>query len=76
MSIPLADLKIGQPVKYLIGTRSGLTAKVSDIRKCPLSIKNTYVITLTFDDDSLPPHLKTQEITVYNGIVEWCDVEF
>ncbi|MBH8573539.1 hypothetical protein I8752_11020 [Nostocaceae cyanobacterium CENA369] len=76
MAVPLTDLKIGQPVKYLIGTRNGLTAKVTDIRKCSMSIKDTHVVTLTFDDDSLPPHLKTQEITAYNGIVEGCEIEF
>ncbi|MCC5640410.1 hypothetical protein LC593_32180 [Nostoc sp. CHAB 5844] len=53
-----------------------MTAKVTDIRKCPLSVKDTHVITLAFDDESLPPHLKTQEVTAYNGVVEWCEVEF
>ncbi|WP_242054657.1 hypothetical protein [Nostoc sp. FACHB-190] len=76
MAIPLAQMKIGLSVKYLIGTRSRLTARVSEIRKCSLSIKDTHVITLTFDDESLPPHLRTQDVTAYNGVVEWCEVEF
>ncbi|MCC5639782.1 hypothetical protein LC593_28950 [Nostoc sp. CHAB 5844] len=76
MAIPLDEIKLGLLVKYLIGTRNGLTAIVTEIRKCSLSIKDTYVITLAFDDDSLPDHLKTQEVTAYGGIVEWCEVEF
>lgn len=59
MAIPLAEMKIGLSVKYLIGTRNGMSAIVTDIRKSSLSRKDTHVVTLTFDDDSLPPHLKT-----------------
>lgn len=76
MAIPLEDLKIGQTVKYLIGTRKGMNAKIADIQKSTLSVKNTYIVTLTFDDDSLPPHLKTQPLTVYNGILDECEIDF
>lgn len=62
MSIPLTDLKVGQPVKYLIGVRKGMRATVTDISKEPLSRKDTHVITLAFDDDSLPPHLNHSTI--------------
>ncbi len=76
MSIPLSDLKIGQPVKYLIGSRNGMKATVTDISKTSFSTKNTHVVTLTFDDDSLSPHLKTQPLTVYDGVLEGCEIEF
>ncbi|MBE9210864.1 hypothetical protein IQ244_31065 [Nostoc sp. LEGE 06077] len=61
---------------YLIGTRNGMSAIVTSMRKSPLSLKNTHIITLTFDDDSLPPHLKTQELISYNSLVEGCEIEF
>ncbi|MEA5505953.1 hypothetical protein VB735_23110 [Halotia wernerae UHCC 0503] len=76
MTIKLSELQIGQPVRYLIGTRNGQSAKVSDITKSFLSVKDTHVVTLTFDDDLLPPHLKTQPLTAYNGIVEGCEIDF
>ncbi|WP_193199758.1 hypothetical protein [Nostoc sp. MG11] len=76
MAILITELKIGQPVKYLIGTRNGMSAKVTDISKSSLSIKNTYIVTLTFDDDSLSPHLKTQPLTAYDGKLEGCEIEF
>lgn len=76
MAIPLADLKIGQRVTYLVGTRNGMSAIVTSMRKSPLSLKNTHIITLTFDDESLPPHLKTQELISDNSLVEGCEIEF
>lgn len=69
MTIELSELQIGQPVRYLLGTRNGKSAKVSDMTKSHLSVKDTHVVVLTFDDNSLPPHLKTQPLTAYNGIV-------
>jgi hypothetical protein len=49
---------------------------VSDLRKLPLSVKDTHVVMLTFEDDSLSPHLKTQPLTAYNGIGEGCEIDF
>ncbi|WP_292808289.1 MULTISPECIES: hypothetical protein [unclassified Nostoc] len=74
MGIPAAELKIGQSVKYLIGTRSGMSAAITDISKSSLSIKNTHIVTLTFDDDSLPNHLKTQQLTVYDELLSGCEI--
>ncbi|MHC0069018.1 hypothetical protein ACWATR_40175 [Nostoc sp. UIC 10890] len=74
MAIPAAELKIGQSVRYLIGTRSGMSAAITDISKSSLSIKNTHIVTLTFDDDSLPNHLKTQQLTVYDELLEGCEI--
>ncbi|MEA5508080.1 hypothetical protein VB735_34365 [Halotia wernerae UHCC 0503] len=76
MTIKLSEIEIGQPVRYLIGIRNGQAAKVTDIQKSLLTVKDTHVVTLTFDDDSLPPHLKTQPLTAYNGIVEGCEIDF
>ncbi|MBW4426920.1 MAG: hypothetical protein KME50_21355 [Nostoc desertorum CM1-VF14] len=60
-------------MKYLIGTRSGMSAAITDISKSSLSLKNTHIVTLTFDD-SLPNHLKTQQITVYDELLEGCEI--
>lgn len=77
MAIPRSELKIGQSVRYLIGTRSGMSAAITDITKSSLNIKNTYIVTLTFDDNSLPNHLKTQQLTVYDELLEGCEmIEF
>ncbi|MBD2472602.1 hypothetical protein H6G90_34175 [Nostoc sp. FACHB-145] len=61
---------------YLIGARNGMSAIVTSMRKSPLSVKDTHIITLTFDDESLPSHLKTQELISYNSLVEGCEIEF
>lgn len=74
MAIPAAELKIGLSVRYLIGTRSGISAAITDISKSSLSLKNTHIVTLTFDDDSLPNHLKTQQLTVYDELLEGCEI--
>jgi hypothetical protein len=74
MAIPATQLKIGQSVKYLIGTRNGMSAAITDISKSSLSLKNTHIVTLTFDDDSLPNHLKTQQLTVYDELLEGCEI--
>ncbi|MCC5632698.1 hypothetical protein [Nostoc sphaeroides] len=73
MAIPATELRIGQSVRYLIGTRTGMSAAITDITKSSLSIKNTLIVTLTFDDDSLPNHLKTQQLTVYNELLVGCE---
>lgn len=58
----------------------GSAAKLSNldarqlISKSSLSLKNTYIVTLTFDDDSLPNHLKTQQLTVYDELLEGCEL--
>ncbi|MCC5603949.1 hypothetical protein [Nostoc favosum] len=75
MTVELSQLQIAQPVRYLIGIHNGKTAKISNIRKSPLSIKDTHVVMLTFDDDSLTPHLKTQSLTAYNGIIAECEID-
>ncbi|QFS50852.1 hypothetical protein GXM_08346 [Nostoc sphaeroides CCNUC1] len=50
-----------------------MSAAITDITKSSLSIKNTLIVTLTFDDDSLPNHLKTQQLTVYNELLVGCE---
>lgn len=51
-----------------------VSAAITDISKSSLSLKNTYIVTLTFDDDSLPNHLKTQQLTVYDELLEGCEI--
>lgn len=54
---------VGEKVKYLIGSRAGQLATISNIESQPLSSKS-FVFKLIFEDELLAPHLKEQPVTV------------
>ncbi|MEC4819619.1 MAG: hypothetical protein SAK29_41070 [Scytonema sp. PMC 1069.18] len=57
-----AGFTVGEEVRYLQGTRKGMTAIVESIAPSPISDKSI-VFSLVFDSGELPAHLQTQQVT-------------